>query len=738
MPVRRGLLLAVLAAALAALLPAAARAAVAPYTIAKDGAGVLVAAPAGDGSTLAVDVVQTAAGVEFTPAAATYPGLPDCTSTLLKTTCHVDLKANELRLAAAVLDVGVTAVATNLLTLTGGPESDSIVVDGPGPTTKVSLAPGAGADSVTVRGAVGEIALSGSDTGDDRFLIQSTPTLASTLALGAGNDVATSTAPNLTIDGGAGNDTLIGASALLGGADSDVIEPTVTNATAAGGDGGTPEGVDRLSFRLVDAPLTLTKLNATDVQVTTPAAVPVKTGFERLEGTRHNDTLVGTAADDRLFGGAGDDVFQGNSGGDVLDGGPGHDTVDYGGAGGAAVTVNLATGSGAVAGLIADTLVSIAGVRTAAGNDDVTGTAAAETFQLGAGNDVVSAGAGDDTIDAGPGDDPLLRGGPGADTIDGGPGIDTITYDERGPNEPLHVTLATPGGDGAAGEGDALFNTENLVGGASNDTLVGNDGPNVITGGPGLDTIDGLGGGDALYGGEARDTIAGGPGPDLLFGEGDDDSINAFDGEPDVVDCGPSPDDDAQVDAPDTVAGCEFARRGDVPVPVEGDGDGFVAGFDCDDANPAINPGATDIVGDGIDQNCDGFDEPVPFVDYGLSLRFSKATASGRRITRLTVSELPAGHSVRISCTTPKRYARRCPFTRATRRPARSGTVSLTSLFRKRVLPPGTRIELRITAPGFNGRVRRFTIRAVGAVRDQRLCLTRGRTTPRPCPAGED
>ena len=39
------------------------------------------------------------------------------------------------------------------------------------------------------------------------------------------------------------------------------------------------------------------------------------------------------------------------------------------------------------------------------------------------------------------------------------------------------------------------------------------------------------------------------------------------------------------------------------------DGDGFSSeGGDCDDADPNIGPTATDIVGDGVDQNCDGVD----------------------------------------------------------------------------------------------------------------------------------
>ncbi len=49
-------------------------------------------------------------------------------------------------------------------------------------------------------------------------------------------------------------------------------------------------------------------------------------------------------------------------------------------------------------------------------------------------------------------------------------------------------------------------------------------------------------------------------------------------------------------------------------IPVDGDGDGYAANIDCNDADPTVYPAATEIKHDAIDQDCNGYDLTIDFI----------------------------------------------------------------------------------------------------------------------------
>lgn len=88
------------------------------------------------------------------------------------------------------------------------------------------------------------------------------------------------------------------------------------------------------------------------------------------------------------------------------------------------------------------------------------------------------------------------------------------------------------------------------------------------------------------------------------------------------------------------------------------DGDGItgtaMGGADCNDNDLRIHPGALDVPGDGIDQNCDGRDAAVarPTTVHTTISLTSSVHKAYTRIAKLTARNVPAGATLTVSCAT--------------------------------------------------------------------------------------
>ena len=169
------------------------------------------------------------------------------------------------------------------------------------------------------------------------------------------------------------------------------------------------------------------------------------------------------------------------------------------------------------------------GIRGGPGDDVLTGGSGAELIAGDEGSDTMHGGAGNDVLRE-------AFSGPSADALDadvfiGGSGVDFAGYGTSSQSATIGVTADLDGvaDDGQPGEGDEFrTDIENLSGtGLGNDTLVGDDGPNILEGldgadslrgGGGNDNLRGQGGGDFLEGEGGDDTLRGGPGFDALRG----------------------------------------------------------------------------------------------------------------------------------------------------------------------------------------------------------------------------
>ncbi len=435
--------------------------------------------------------------------------------------------------AVQVLSFSATAGFTAIVDLLGGDDELTMVS-----SSQPVLASG-GSGSDTIRGGDAADTLHG-DGGDDSLLGGGG---IDALDGGLGRDTATwedrgePVAASLVTDVGA-EDTLTAIEDLLGGTGNDTLIGDAGPNILRGNDGDDNmqggEGDDTLqgSFgrdRLDGG-------GGTDASTWEERTEPVVASLLNDVGAEDDlvaiENLTGSGGDDTLIGDDGVNVLRGQEGKDVLRGGLGSDVLDGG------ADVDTATWEERADAITASLLSHLGGVRD---EDRLPGI---ENLIGGRGDDTLIGDDGPNVLRGNDGND-VLRGGLGVDTLNGGSGLDTATWEDR--DDAVIASLVA-----RAGAEDTLVQIDNLTGSHGNDTLIGDDRPNVLRGGDGDDGLQGGADADTLHGGFGRDVFAAGDGNDTL---------DAFDGERDfALDCGPGDDtvtSDAIADDPVSRAGCE-------------------------------------------------------------------------------------------------------------------------------------------------------------------------------------
>ncbi|MBO6945177.1 hypothetical protein [Altererythrobacter sp.] len=266
-----------------------------------------------------------------------------------------------------------------------------------------------------------------------------------------------------TLLGDAGNNWLWGS--VFNGTNGDYIDGRDGDDVIEFGDGVGHvliggEGNDTLSAgsaRIVTEEGVTISLALQGVEQDTGLATITATGFENLDGSANDDTLIGDEFDNRLTGQAGSDQLQGGAGNDEIYGDASYtvDTRPFGRSG----EIGLYTQDGA------------------------------------AGDDVLDGGDGDDML-YGQGGNDFLTGGAGNDLIDGGDGFDFASYFDASAG--VTVDLSNLGPQVTGHGTDTLLSIEGLIGSSSDDTLSGSEVGNFINGAGGSDTINGAGGDDLI------------------------------------------------------------------------------------------------------------------------------------------------------------------------------------------------------------------------------------------------
>jgi Ca2+-binding RTX toxin-like protein len=331
-------------------------------------------------------------------------------------------------------------------TLIGGAGDDQLN-GGPGsPLESDKLFGGVGTDSADYSQRAAALTITLDDAGDDGQAGEGDNVHAdveNVIGGSGGDTVVGSGAPNV-LDARDGNDVVLGGGAddvLAGGAGNDTLmgEAGGDTLTAADGDDGLAGG-DGNDYLGGGGGADVLDGGASDDMLEGGAGIDTLDGADgndrlnggeaALVGGDGGDQLRGGAGADSLLGGPGDDSLDGGLGPDQINGEAGRDTLSYEHrATSVTVTLNGRADDGEdgerdnVAG---DVEVVLGGTLW----DTLEGDRSANTFQAGAGEDLLVGNAGRDTLDGGGGSDLIWARDRTHDTVDCGGGADIAIVDK--------------------------------------------------------------------------------------------------------------------------------------------------------------------------------------------------------------------------------------------------------------------------------------------------------------------
>jgi hypothetical protein len=163
-----------------------------------------------------------------------------------------------------------------------------------------------------------------------------------------------------------------------------------------------------------------------------------------------------------------------------------------------------------------------------------------------------------------------------------------------------------------------------------------------------------------------------------------------------------------------------------LPPPVDNDRDGVSPPTDCLDTNSAVHPGAPEIPGNGLDDDCVGGDA-LATISATVASSWNQSRKGGVNLKVFSVKGAPPRAQITVRC-----HGKHCAFKTKRLKASTKGTAKLLGKI-PRHQRKGSTIDVEITFPNMIGKVRRYSVSRRSMTDGRTLCLPPGAKSARKC-----